>query len=177
MPSQSARTLVLLCVVMGMAGSPGLVPGYAAGDREILEHIAVQTHHDEHLEGTEVHIAVRGGQVVLSGTVYLYSQKLLYEHIVGRTPGVVEMHNAIRVVPRLPVEDTEIAGHIHTLITDHQRFRNTEITVDVTEGAVSLSGTFYDLATSCSCNTRWQRSKGSSVLRSERGLSPKGAVC
>ena len=144
MPSQSTRTLVLLCVVMGLVGSPGLVSGYAAGDREILEHIAIQTHHDERLEGTEVHIAVQGGQVVLSGTVYLYSQKMLYEHIVWRTPGVVKLNNEIRVVPRLPVEDAEIARHIHTLITGHQRFQNAEITVDVTEGAVNLSGTFHD---------------------------------
>ena len=144
MPSQSVRTLVLLCVVTGLVGSPELVSGYAARDREILEHIAIQTHHDERLEDTEVHVVVRGGQVVLSGTVYLYSQKLLYEHIVERTPGVVEINNGIRVVPRVPVEDAEIAGHIRTLIKDHQRFQNTEITVDVTEGAVSLSGTFYD---------------------------------
>jgi osmotically-inducible protein OsmY len=129
---------------MGLVGSPGLVPGYVTGDREILERIAVQTHRDKRLEGTEVHIAVRDGQVVLSGTVYLYSQKMLYEHIVGQTPGVVELNNDIRVVPRLPVEDTEIAGHIHTLLKGHQRFHNAEITVDVTEGAVGLSGTFYD---------------------------------
>ena len=75
MPKQSARLLVLICVVMGLVGSPRLVSGYVAGDREILEHIAVQTHHDERLEDTEVHIVVQGGQVVLSGTVYLYSQK------------------------------------------------------------------------------------------------------
>ena len=144
MSSQSARALVLLCVVMGLVGNPGLVAGYAAGDREILEHIAVQTHHDERLEGTTVHIVVRGGQVVLSGTVYLYSQKMLYEHIVGRTPGVVEINSDIRVVPRLPVEDAEIEGHIRTLIKGHQRFQNAEVTVDVTQGAVRLSGTFRD---------------------------------
>jgi osmotically-inducible protein OsmY len=144
MPSQSAWLLVLVCVVRGLVGIPGLVSGYVAGDREILEHIALQTHHDERLEDTEVHIVVQGGQVGLSGTVYLYSQKMLYEYIVGRTPGVVEIHNGIRVAPRLPVEDAEIAGHIRTLIKDHQRFHNAEITVDVTEGAVSLSGTFYD---------------------------------
>jgi osmotically-inducible protein OsmY len=144
MPSQSARLLVLVCFVMGLVGSPRLVSGYAAGDREILERIAVQTHHDERLEDTEVHIVVQGGQVVLSGTVYLYSQKMLYEHIVGRTRGVVEINNDIRVVPRLPVEDTEIADHIHTMIKDHQRFQNTELTIDVREGTVSLSGMFYD---------------------------------
>jgi osmotically-inducible protein OsmY len=144
MPSQSARTLVLLGVVMGLIGNPGLVSGEAARDRDILEHIAGQTHQDERLEGTEVHIVVRSGHVVLSGTVNLYSQKMLYEHIAGRTPGVVEINNDIRVVPRLPVEDGEIAEHIRTLIKEHQRFQNTELTVDVTEGAVSLSGTFYD---------------------------------
>src|SRR5262245_43533723 len=144
MPSQSTRTLALLCVVMGLVGRPGLVSGYAIGDREILERIAMQTHQDERLEGTEVHIAVRGGQVVLAGTVYLYSQKMLYEHIVGQTPGVVEINNDIRVVPRLPVEDAEIAGYIHTLIKGHQRFQHAEITVGVTQGAVSLSGTFHD---------------------------------
>jgi osmotically-inducible protein OsmY len=144
MPSQSARFLVLVCVVMGLVGSPRLVSGYVAGDREILEHIAVQTHHDERLEDTEVHIVVQSGQVILSGTVYLYSQKMLYEHIVGRTPGVVEVNNDIRVVPRLPVEDAEIAEHIRTLIKNHRRFQNAEITVEVTEGAVSLSGTFSE---------------------------------
>jgi hypothetical protein len=44
MPSQSARLLVLVCVVIGLVGISGLVSGYVAGDREILEHIAVQTH-------------------------------------------------------------------------------------------------------------------------------------
>ena len=109
-----------------------------------FEYIAVQTHQDERLEGTEVHIVVRSGQVVLSGTVYLYSQKILYEHIVEQTPGVVEITNEVRVVPRLPVEDAEIARHIRTLIKGHQRFQNAGITVDVTQGAVSLSGMFYD---------------------------------
>jgi osmotically-inducible protein OsmY len=131
-------------MVIGLLGSLGMVSGYAPGDRELLERITVQTHRDERLEGTEVHTVVQDGQVALTGTVYLYSQKMLYEHIVERTPGVVEINNDIRVVPRLPVEDAEIAGHIHTLITEHQRLRNTEIAVDVTEGAVSLSGTFYD---------------------------------
>jgi osmotically-inducible protein OsmY len=144
MPSQSARTLILLYIVVALVGSPWLVSGYAAGDREILEHIANQTHHDARLEGTQVHIVVRGGHIVLSGTVYLYRQKMLYEHIVGRAPGVVEIDNDIRVVPRLPVEDAEIAGHIRTLVTGHQRFQNAGIIVDVMEGAVSLSGMFHD---------------------------------
>ena len=144
MSSQNVRTLVLLCAIIGLVGSPELVLGYVAGDREILEHIAVQTHHDERLEGTEVHFVVRGGQVVLSGTVYLYSQKILYEHIVEQTPGVVEITNEVRVVPRLPVEDAEIARHIRTLIKGHQRFQHAGIAVDVTQGAVSLSGTFHD---------------------------------
>jgi len=117
---------------------------YAAGDRELLERIVVQIHHDKRLEGTQVHVWVQGEQVALSGTVYLYSQKMLYEHIVWRTPGVVELNNDIRVVPRLPVEDAEIARHIHTMIKGHQRFQNADITVEVTQGAVSLSGTFHD---------------------------------
>jgi len=37
MPSQSARTIILLCVVIGLVGSPDIVPVYAAGDRELLE--------------------------------------------------------------------------------------------------------------------------------------------
>jgi len=144
MPGQSARTMVLLCVVLGLVGSPGITPVSAAGDRELLERIAGQTHHDKRLEGTRVHVLVQDGQVVLSGTVYLYSQKMLYEQIVWRTPGVVEVDNEIRVVSRLPVEDAEIARHIHTLIKGHPRFQHAEITVHVTQGAVSLSGTFHD---------------------------------
>jgi osmotically-inducible protein OsmY len=144
MPGQSARTLILLCVVVGLVGSPGLVSGDAAGDREIRKHIAKHTHHDERLEGTQVHLVVRDGHVVLAGTVSLYSQKLLYAHIVGRTPGVVEITNDIRVVPRAPVEDAAIAAHIRMVIKEHRRLHHAEITVEVTEGAVSLRGTFYD---------------------------------
>src|SRR5262245_1444904 len=102
MPSQSARAFVRLCVVIGLVGGPGMLL-YAVGDREILEHIAIQTHQDKRLEDTEVHVVVQGGQVVLSGAVYLYSQKMLYEHIVWRTPGVIDLNNDIRVTPRLPV--------------------------------------------------------------------------
>jgi osmotically-inducible protein OsmY len=144
MPRQSARAIVLLCAFIGLVGSPGIVPGDVAGDREVLERITGQIHHDQRLEGTQVQVVVQGGHVALSGTVDLYRQKLLYEHIVGRTPGVVKLKNDLRVVPRLPVEDTEIARHIHILITVHQRFQHTEIMVDVTEGVVNLSGTFYD---------------------------------
>jgi osmotically-inducible protein OsmY len=145
MPSQSARTKVLLCVVIvGLVRSLGMVPVSAASDRELLERIAVQTHNDKRLEGIQVHVLVQDGQVVLSGTVYLYGQKILYEQIVWQTPGVVEVDNEIRVVPRLPVEDAEIARHIHTIIKGHQRFQNAEITVDVTQGSVSLGGTFHD---------------------------------
>jgi osmotically-inducible protein OsmY len=144
MPGQSARTIALLCIVIGLVGSLGIVPMFTASDRELRERIGIQTHHDKRLEGTQVHVSVQDGQVVLSGTVYLYSQKMLYEHIVWRTPGVVEVDNEIRVVPRLPVEDAEIARHIRTLMKDQQRFQNAEITVHVTQGAVSLSGTFHD---------------------------------
>jgi osmotically-inducible protein OsmY len=118
--------------------------GYATEDREILKHIAKHTHRDERLEGTQVHIAVRGGHVVLAGTVLLYSQKLLYEHIVEQTPGVVAIDTDIRVVPRVPVEDATIEVQIRTVIKEHRRLHNAEIMVDVTEGAVSLSGTFAD---------------------------------
>ena len=57
---------------------------------------------------------------------------------------MVEVDNEIRVVPRLPVADAEIARHIHTMINGHPLFQNAEITVDVTQGAVRLSGTCHD---------------------------------
>jgi osmotically-inducible protein OsmY len=144
MPSQSARTIVLLCAGIGLVGSLGVAPVPAASDREVLERIGIQTHNDRRLEDTQVHVLVQDGQVVLSGTVSLYSQKMLYEHIVWQTPGVVEVDNEIRVVPRVPVEDAEITRHIHTVIKEHPRFQNAEITVHVTQGAVSLSGTFHE---------------------------------
>jgi osmotically-inducible protein OsmY len=131
-------------MVIGLVGRPGIAPGSAVSDRQLLERIAIQTHHDRRLEGTQVRVVVQDGQVVLSGTVYLYSQKMLYEQIVWRTPGVVEVDSEIRVAPRLPIEDAELARQIHTLLKGQQRFQNAEVTVDVTQGAVSLSGTFHD---------------------------------
>lgn len=36
------------------------------------------------------------------------------------------------------------SGAVATLIKSHQRFQNAEITVRVTQGSVSLGGTFHD---------------------------------
>src|SRR5262245_32526554 len=81
MLSQSTRNLFLCGVLIALVGSLDIAPVSAASDREILKRIDVQTHPDKRLEGTRVHIVVQDGRVVLSGTVYLYSQKMLYEHI------------------------------------------------------------------------------------------------
>ena len=65
MPGQSVRTMVLLCVVIGLMGGLGMPSASVASDREVLERIAIQTHNDKRLEGLQVHVLVQDGQVVL----------------------------------------------------------------------------------------------------------------
>jgi osmotically-inducible protein OsmY len=94
------------------------------------------------LEGAKVNVTVENGSVILHGTVVLYIQKMLYEQIAWRTAGVVEVDNAIRVVPQLPQTDPAIERKIIELMQSHPRWQGNGLEAVVKEGAVIIRGTF-----------------------------------
>lgn len=90
-----------------------------------------------------MHILVQDRHVLLSGTVYRYSQKIRYAQIAWQTAEVREVENAIRVVSRYEVEDAAIQQGIRLLIQHQPYLDNVAITVEVTHGMVRLRGRFY----------------------------------
>ena len=96
---------VILLVAVGLMSAVPLLPAHALSNDVLRQRIEAQARNDKRLEGTRVVVAVQDGGVVLSGSVWLYRQKMLYERIAWRTYGVVEVDNEIQVEPRVQVPD------------------------------------------------------------------------
>ncbi|MEE9145813.1 MAG: BON domain-containing protein [Candidatus Tectomicrobia bacterium] len=133
---------VILLVAVGLMSAVHLSPARALSDDVLRQRIEKRAHNDERLEGTRVVVAVQDGGVVLYGSVWLYSQKMLYERIAWRVYGVAEVDNEILVEPRVPVPDQEIKSMILNMLPKHQRLQEAGISVTVTKGHVHLHGTF-----------------------------------
>jgi hypothetical protein len=71
--------------------------GYHRSDERILEDICEWFTEHSRLDPTDVEVSVRGGEVVLSGTVATRGEKRLAEDIADMVFGVVEVHNRLRV--------------------------------------------------------------------------------
>lgn len=98
------------------------------------------------LEGAEIGVAVREGQVVLQGRVRLLEQSLRAERAVWKTPGVLDVDNELRVVAVGAGGDAEIARQVRMIIKGGGRFLDTNLELEVAAGRVRLRGFFQDPA-------------------------------
>ncbi len=137
----NAKRMTYMMVIVFFSLS---LPIYGANETELRQRIQDQVRSDDQLEGTEVRVAVKGGDIVLSGTVRLYSQKMRYEQLVWRTPGVLDVDNEIRVLPHGLIEDRDIKSQILNIKHKYPRFQASVIQVVVDEGQVSVNGTFHN---------------------------------
>jgi osmotically-inducible protein OsmY len=71
--------------------------GYRRSDDRILEDVCERFTEHGQLDPSDVEVTVRGGEVVLSGTVATRTEKRLAEDIADLVFGVVEVHNRLRV--------------------------------------------------------------------------------
>jgi hypothetical protein len=71
--------------------------GYTRSDDRIREDVCEALTLDDHVDATDIHITVRGGEVALSGTVPERYMKRLAEDIVEDVAGVRDVQNSIRV--------------------------------------------------------------------------------
>ena len=94
------------------------------------------------MEDTQIDVHVEDRLVVLTGKVRLYEQKLVSERLAWTTPGVFEVDNELRVVPRTPLNDTAIERKIREIVYTHERFRVAGVIASVEEGRVRLQGGF-----------------------------------
>jgi osmotically-inducible protein OsmY len=139
---QDADVLFLATFAMAVAGS--LAPAHADVDGVLKERIKDQASGDKRLAGTQVTVLVQKQDVILSGKVRLYIQKMIYEQIAWHTQGVREVDNEIRVVPQVPTTDEQIKAIIIRFLIEHEEFHTAEITLDANEGRVVLSGRFRE---------------------------------
>jgi osmotically-inducible protein OsmY len=120
------------------------LPANASDEAGLQQRIQEQALRDEQLEGTQVTVTVKAGEVVLSGTVRLYSQKMRYQQIAWRTSGVIDVDNEIRVSPSGLITDRDIKSQVLNIMLKYQRFHSTVIEVSVSNGHVKVNGTFHD---------------------------------
>ena len=73
--------------------------GYRRSDERIFEDVCERFTEHGLLDPSDVEVNVRGGEVVLSGTVATRAEKRLAEDIADLVFGVVEVHNRLRVQP------------------------------------------------------------------------------
>lgn len=71
--------------------------GYRRSDERILDDVCERFTEHGRLDPSDVEVTVRGGEVVLSGTVATRAEKRLAEDIADLVFGVVEVHNRVRV--------------------------------------------------------------------------------
>jgi osmotically-inducible protein OsmY len=139
-PMQRIGGLFLLLTIFLFQASPVL----ARSDDLIQQEIEAQITKEVILRGTRIEVHIEQRQVVLTGEVRLYEQKLVSDRIAWTTLGVFEVDNEIRVVPKRPVSDAAIKRKIGEIVKADERFRAAGVVVRVSNGEVSFTGNFHD---------------------------------
>jgi len=117
-------------------------PVLARSDDLIQREIEAQIAESMVLRDTRIEVQVEQRLVVLTGQVRLYEQKLVSDRIAWTTPGVFEVDNEIRVVPKVPLADAAIERKVREIIKTHQRFHGAGVVVAVDNGIVAIQGSF-----------------------------------
>jgi hypothetical protein len=89
---------------------PGTQDGRS--DERIREDVCERLSGDDGLDGSDIAVRVAAGEVTLDGTVEEGRAKRIAEEIACSCSGVVDVHNALRVVPRAndPASDADGDG-------------------------------------------------------------------
>lgn len=74
--------------------------GYQRSDERIREHVCEVLSDDDRVDATFIEVAVKNGEVTLSGTVQDRDTKRLAEQSIEDISGIKDIQNQIRVVPR-----------------------------------------------------------------------------
>ena len=135
---KNLNLMVLVVLIIIVSGITHTHATLATRDKIIKQLIEDEAADTFRLRGAKVDLVVDDGYLVLYGTVGLYIQKMVYEHIAWKTDGVVEVDNEIRVVPGLPQTDTAIERKIMELVQSYRRFQGVDVNVTVKEGTVNI---------------------------------------
>jgi osmotically-inducible protein OsmY len=97
------------------------------------------------LEPDRIQVHVDDGEVILTGEVSFYREKLLAETIASWQEGVKGISNEIQVLPlKKAVSDDNLKLEFQEILRNKFSLNN-EVTFNVQDGIVTLSGTAYSL--------------------------------
>ena len=128
------------------------IPGFASGEPEAPEDMELRARIEaklaelSELEGAEIRVMVRNGQVLLQGRVRLLEQSLRAEQAAWKTSGVLDLENELRVVSPGVNGDAAIEQRVRMIIKGDERFIDTNLQLEVTAGQVRLRGLFQNPA-------------------------------
>lgn len=140
-PTKNMTGSTLLLLVALFQATPAL----ARSDVFIQKEIYAQLAESEKLRGINIKIYVQEGLVILTGQVRRYEQKLISNRIAWTTPGVVEVDNEIRVVPRLLLSDSAIEFKIREIVKSHAHLLAAKVVIAVDKGIVTIQGDFSEI--------------------------------
>jgi osmotically-inducible protein OsmY len=95
---------------------------------------------DPDIDGSEILIGVSGGSVTLEGTVDSYWKKPFVDSKISGIRGVAKIENRLAVVPSKRISDELIARDIMATLDRDSLVDPGDVTVEVRNGVVSLSG-------------------------------------
>ena len=73
------------------------MPALGAEDERIRDEVSACLTDDWYVDGTEITVSVDGGEVTLDGVVENRAEKRLAEDCADSVPGVVDVHNRLRI--------------------------------------------------------------------------------
>lgn len=109
-------------------------------DLSIKQRIEAKVAKTPELNKACVNVYVENGNVVLTGHVRFYSQKMMYEKIAWQTEGVAEVEDEIVVKPLFRLDDTTIKRKIKGFIKVNQQLQISNVTITVKNGNVLIKG-------------------------------------
>ncbi len=110
-------------------------------DADITADVVTGLMRDSLVDATRVEVTTTEGVVTLRGVVDSYTERKAAEDVVRGVRGVVGIINELRVARTDVRPDEEIAADVRRAIEQNLRLDPWQITVEVSEGVVHLTGT------------------------------------
>jgi hyperosmotically inducible periplasmic protein len=191
---RAAMALAVAAAATASAQSPVATPGPAARAGAAIDRAVADASHDvaealvaarvriallEHLKGDAfaIHVELKGGGVVLTGTVSRRASRELATQVAASVEGVRSVSNRIELTvesqgnessvsraleqAQSAVDDALLAAHVKLRLIEELGRVAFDIEVEATDGVVSLSGTVPDAA---------RRELASRVARATKGV-------
>jgi osmotically-inducible protein OsmY len=101
---------------------------------------------EPNIDSSKINVSVAGGVVTLGGTVDNYWKKIQAEEDAYGITGVIDVINELGVVPTEKLSDEVIARNIEAALERNFNVNVDNVTVKVSNGVVTLSGTVANWA-------------------------------